>query len=121
MNPLVSEQSGDSLGGAINGSNTTFTTSFDYVDAFVQVFLNGVLLYADHANGYTLAPPRGIQMKIAPESLDTLEVAYQADTQAGGGAQSGRCPNAPQLSVLRPTATLDVLKPVILSGDTEDC
>lgn len=107
--PTISEKAGGSLGGAINGTNTVFTTSYDYDDAFVQVYLNGLCLFAGLDDGYTLSPPRTVILKEAPigapGDADTLEIVYRANTQAGGGAEVGGCPDAPILNLLRPEIT----------------
>jgi hypothetical protein len=124
---LVRETAGDTLGGAVDGVNTVFTTHFEYYSDGLKVFLNGMLLVASLETGYTLSPPKTVTMKIAPRidggSTDTLEVEYLVDVQTGGGALGG-VPNAPTIDVTTPTMLEgDELKPVMLDvlSDSEDC
>lgn len=110
---LVKETAGDTLTGAIDGSNKTFETSFDFNAVGVKVYLNGMLMQADLDTGYDLIPPRYVIMKepplADPDGCDTLEVEYRADVKTGGGALGG-CPDAPTIETMEPT--LDAMQDI---------
>jgi hypothetical protein len=61
--------------GVIDGVNTTFSTSMDYVAGSVTVFLNGL---ANRELKATEGPFRSFQLTQAPRVGDVLAVYYQA-------------------------------------------
>lgn len=61
-------------GGAIDGSNKTFTTAHSYVG--LMVFLNGVKQHEGAANDYTETGVDTFDMVDAPLVTDILTVAY---------------------------------------------
>lgn len=132
---LIRERAGDTLTGAVDGTNQRFVTTFDYVVGDLVVYLNGLRLQAAPDNGWIPQPPRDIVMKQPPYELDTLEVEYLADVATGGGHLGGR-PDPPTLttmeprvevlgenvprietSELEPAATVTNLRPTLLSDE----
>lgn len=97
---LLKETAGDTLQGAIDGSNRIFVTSFDASPFTVQVFLNGLLKPPTWEDGFDVHPPRTIIMKEPPLFGDSLQVEYQSDVRTGGGAEGG-CPGVPQVEVYK--------------------
>jgi len=61
---------------APNGVITRFYTTYPFKTNSVSVWLNGLLLTASWATGYTLYLNTGINMKEAPLTGDTLQVKY---------------------------------------------
>lgn len=100
---LLKETAGDTLSGAIDGANTQFTTTFDFVPETVNVYLNGRLKVKDWDDGFWVTGTRLVTMKEPPLLDDTLEIEYRSDTKTGGGALGG-VPAAPQTTVLKPDA-----------------
>lgn len=131
---LLKETAGDTLTGAIDGSNVHYVCSFDFNADTVNVYVNGRLKIRDWDDGFVVLPPRTVAMKEALLLGDSLEVEYKSDTRTGGGALGG-CPEAPLASILapgvetgqdvpgmatqnlEPTAFADVDKPSTYSDD----
>lgn len=110
MSLLIRETAGTGPGatvvGAIDGVNRLYTVTFDYDDAFVHIYVNGLLITQDVENGWDLLGPRSVQLReplqATPEP-DTLEIEYRADVRTGGGALGG-VPGAPVLCPVLPRA-----------------
>jgi hypothetical protein len=100
---LLKETAGDTLVGAIDGTNTTFITSFDFSADSVNVYLNGRLKVRSFDDGFWVVGLREVVMKEPPLLGDTVEVEYRSDTRTGGGALGGVPPPA-QVQVLEPEA-----------------
>ena len=100
---LLKETAGDTLTGAIDGTNTTFLTSFDFNAESVNVYLNGRLKVRSFDDGFWVVGAREVVMKEPPLLGDTLEVEYRSDTRTGGGALGG-VPPAAVVEVLAPEA-----------------
>jgi len=66
------------LDGTANGFNTVFETPTDYMAGSVQIFLNGILLEKDLADGWTSPGGRKIVMKVPPLTGDTLQAYYMS-------------------------------------------
>lgn len=119
---LIKETAGDTLTGVIDGANKAFVTSFDFDDANVKVYLNGMLMQANLDTGYDLIPPRTVVMKEAPlpnpDGCDTLEIEYRAEVKTGGGALGG-CPDAPTVESLEPTLDLTEETPELAADNLE--
>lgn len=69
----VSAIVGETPGGAVNGSNTTFTTASAFATGSLEVFLNGIRLtktedFTEGSSGFT--------MSVAPTTGDILRVCY---------------------------------------------
>jgi len=120
---LVKETAGDTLTGAIDGVNKVFQTSFDFNDAFVNVYLNGLLLQDDLDTGYNLIPPRTVVMKEAPQfgpdDPDTLEIEYKAVGIKTGGGALGGCPEPLQVSTVIPEMQTSQNIPSLGADDLE--
>lgn len=67
----------EDLLGAIDGNNTIFTTSFDYVSGSVKLYLNGIRQRRGPSNDFIESGPNEITMAEAPTSGDVLIVDYQ--------------------------------------------
>lgn len=98
---LVKETAGDTLVGAVDGTNTAFATSFDFTPETVHVYLNGRLKIRDWDDGFWVTGVRLVIMKEPPLLGDTLEVEYRSDTRTGGGALGG-IPAPPLIEILHP-------------------
>jgi hypothetical protein len=98
---VVTERTGDTLSGNINGVNLVYTTSFDFDAAKVNVYVNGLQRVPDVDNGWVATAPRTITMKRALKDGDTLAVEYQTPQLGGGGALGG-IPNPPILEEFVP-------------------
>lgn len=61
--------------GAINGSNATFTTEFDFVPETVQVILNGMIQKL--VQDYNTSGTQTITLNVSPSSGETLTINYQ--------------------------------------------
>ena len=64
--------------GIINGANKTFTTSFKFVDASLQVQLNGLELFVD--NDFNILTDQSFEFVDAPTGgadSDRVTVVYQ--------------------------------------------
>jgi hypothetical protein len=107
---LITEAAGDSLTGLINGSNRVFVTSFNFVSAQVNVYMNGRLKVRDWDDGFTVTEPRTVTMKEAPEVGDSLHIEYQSTVRGGGGALGGV-----------PSIVTNILAPQIIGVDDDDC
>lgn len=100
---LLKETAGDTLIGAIDGTNMQFTTTFDFQADSVNVYLNGRLKVKDWDDGFWVTGTRLVTMKEPPLVGDTLEIEYRSDTRTGGGALGG-VPSAALVEVLKPEA-----------------
>ncbi len=119
---LIKETAGDTLTGAIDGTNATFVVSFDYDISLVNVFWNGILKVASLDDGYTLTTPRTVVLKEAPQVGDTIEIEYNYNNRTGGGALGG-IPEPPVVEELIPetASTIHELKPEIFNTQKEPC
>jgi hypothetical protein len=97
----IKETAGDTLVGAIDGTNIEFYTSFPFVPETVQVFWNGRLKVRDWDDGFTIQSPTKVVLKEAPLPGDSLEIEYESGTRTGGGADGG-CPDAPKITIIQP-------------------
>lgn len=129
---LLKETAGDTLTGAVDGSNVHYVCSFDFNADTVNVYVNGRLKIRSWDDGFVVLPPRTIAMKEALLPGDSLEIEYKSDTRTGGGALGG-VPGAPETMILEPgvageslvpdttannlqaTATADLEKPSLLA------
>ena len=76
----VVEESGDSLGGALNGTNKVFKTTLPMrLDRIVEVYINGLRRIDELDDGYDLTGPSQVTLKQAPVPLDTVAIGYYAD------------------------------------------
>lgn len=114
MNTIYRETQGDTLTGAIDGTNMTYHTSKTFDFTFVNVFVNGLLIDPDDIAGYTLGP-QTVAMNAPLIPGDTLEVEYRAPVAvAGGGGAGGGVPQPPEAEVIAPQITSQVLKPTAI-------
>jgi len=65
---------GETLTGAINGSNATYTTAFDFIPETVEVFYNGVL--QSLLDDYITTGTNTVVFTFSPEVPDKLKVNY---------------------------------------------
>lgn len=93
---LLKETAGESLQGAIDGSNTVYEVSFDYNADTVNIYVNGRLKIRDWDDGFWVIPPRTVKLKEPLQYGDSLEVEYKSNVLSGGGAEGG-CPNPPRV------------------------
>lgn len=107
---IIKETQGDTLQGAIDNSNTVYTTSFDYNEDSVNIYVNGRLKIKSWDDGFVTRPPRTIILNEALLIGDSLEVEYKADVKTGGGADGG-CPSAMESMILNPQTQSDDLEP----------
>jgi hypothetical protein len=63
--------------GAVNGTNTIFSVSVPYVAGTTQIFLNGHAKVSSFADGWTELGGNKIQMKVAPEVGDVVQVYFE--------------------------------------------
>jgi len=112
----LKETAGDTLTGAIDGTNYAYGTSFDFNPDTVQVYVNGRLKIRDWDDGFVVIPPRTVHLKEPLLAGDSLEVEYQSPTNSGGGALGG-VPGAPTAEVFQPGVSGEDLAPVFTSGD----
>lgn len=85
---LIRETQGDTLLGAIDGTNVTYVTSLVMDPTYINVFVNGRLKVAAWEDGY-VASGMSLVMNEALLPGDSLEVEYRTQTAAGGGAPGG--------------------------------
>jgi hypothetical protein len=64
------------LEGITNGANTLFETPTQYLSGSVQVFLNGILLEKNLADGWSEGGNRKILMKVPPLENDVVQAYY---------------------------------------------
>jgi len=62
--------------GTPNGTRTIFETRTAYLPGSVKVFLNGFVMRADYADGWTELGGRKIQLKEAPQIRDVVQIFY---------------------------------------------
>lgn len=67
--------------GTINGINTLFTLTYDFVSSKLWIYLNGLKLYPDD---YALISPNQIQFQDAPLPGDRISVNYFRPVMDGG-------------------------------------
>lgn len=103
---MIKETAGDTLVGAINGTNRSFTTSFVFITTSVGVYLNGQLKVPALDDGFIITGAQTIEMKLAPLVGDTFVVEYQFLPPIGGGPLGGTPP------------VVQCLSPVITSIET---
>jgi hypothetical protein len=94
--PLITlkETVGETLSGAIDGVNTDYLCSFDFIPDAVNVYVNGLLKIRDWDDGFLVVGTRTVRMKEPLLTGDSLEVEYKADVLTGGGAPGGVPPAA---------------------------
>ncbi len=66
---------GEVPSGAINGSNATFTTAYDFEPETVQVILNGMIQKL--VQDYNTVGTQTITLNVSPSSGETLIINYQ--------------------------------------------
>ena len=97
----LTETAGNTLAGAINGTNATFHTTYPMQLDFVSVYINGRLKVAALADGYAVFDSFTVVLKEAPLVGDTVQVEYRTGSGFGGGADGG-IPSAPLAHNLAP-------------------
>lgn len=65
---------GETPGGAIDGSNATFTSQFDFIISSLQVFLNGIRL--KQTNDYTTSGTNTILLNTSPTTGEIILINY---------------------------------------------
>jgi hypothetical protein len=71
----------ENLSSQVNGSNTNFSTSSQFVEDSIQVFYNGVLQIQGGLDDYTEdTDRRGITFALAPETGSKVVVIYSEST-----------------------------------------
>ena len=71
----------ENLSSQVNGSNTNFSTSSEFVEDSIQVYYNGVLQIQGGSDDYTEdADKRGITFALAPETGSKVVVIYSEST-----------------------------------------
>lgn len=71
----------ENLSSQVNGSNTNFSTSNQFVEDSIQVFYNGVLQIQGGLDDYTEdTDKRGITFALAPEAGSKVVVIYSEST-----------------------------------------
>jgi len=71
----------ENLSSQVNGSNTNFSTSSQFVEDSIQVFYNGVLQIQGGNDDYTEdTDKRGITFALAPETGSKVVVIYSEST-----------------------------------------
>jgi hypothetical protein len=63
--------------GPIDGFNKSFTVTAMYVPGSLQVWLNGLLLRKDYADGWTEQGSNQFKMKEAPLAGDVVQAYYR--------------------------------------------
>lgn len=66
---------GEVPSGAINGSNATFTTAYEFEPETVQVILNGLIQKL--VQDYNTSGTQTITLNVSPNSGETLTINYQ--------------------------------------------
>ena len=70
----LKETQGDTLQGVIDGVNTDYLVSYDFITDKVNVYVNGRLKIKDWDDGFTVTPPRTVSLKEALLIGDSLEI-----------------------------------------------
>ncbi len=107
------DDAGGSLTGAIDGSNTTYSTALTMrLDRVVDVYVNGLCRMAALDNGYFFADARTLVLKDALLPGDTLSVRYNASPAVVGvpGAQPAGLHIEP-LEALGPLSAVEIDTP----------
>jgi hypothetical protein len=63
--------------GTINGSNTVFTTAYNFISSSTQLYLNGLRLKPGASNDYTESSTNQITFSSPPQSGDSLLIDYR--------------------------------------------
>lgn len=121
---ILKETAGDTLGGAINGSNQLFQTSLEFVPESVVMYVNGQRKLRLLDDGFTIPAQQVVRTKQVLLPGDTLEIEYRTTAPTGGGALGGipdiaTLENLPVLSDLggpAPTAQPMNLEPRLSPG-----
>ncbi len=113
---LFKDTAGDTLSGAIDGTNAVFTARYAFLPESVNVYVNGLLKVRDWADGFTVTAPKTVTLNEAPQVGDSLEIEYQTNMQTGGGALGG-VPDSPVVVTPTPTLTTQILRPQILDSE----
>jgi hypothetical protein len=98
---VIKETVGDTVIGALDGTNATFKLSFPFASGTVNVFHNGLLLNPSFDDGFSESAPQTIIMNEAPQVGDSVIIEYHSNVKSGGGALGG-IPRPPQVVDLRP-------------------
>jgi len=114
----LKETAGDTLTGAINGTNTVYVTSFDFDASTVNIYVNGRLKVRDLDDGFYVRAPRTIILKEALLVDDSLEIEYKSDVATGGGADGG-VPPSPEVVESLPGVETDENIPGITARDMD--
>lgn len=92
---LVTDFSGDTLQGAIDGSNRVFKTSLPFDLDSLQVYCNGLNKLPDLDDGFEVLDSQTFRMREAREDGDTVSATYAlAGTNTVGGQPDGVPPTA---------------------------
>jgi hypothetical protein len=65
------------LGGAVNGTNTIFTTALPYGAGGLVVLINGQMKRQDLEDGWTETGPSTVTLTIAPKTGDQVQAIYR--------------------------------------------
>lgn len=68
--------SDETMGGIVNGTNVTFTTSANYIPGSLTIYLNGLKQRAGLSNDYIEVDDQTIQMNYAPLPGDVVVADY---------------------------------------------
>jgi hypothetical protein len=104
----VYETAGDSLAGAVDGSNRIFVTSLPFDADSVQVFINGLSKSPSLQDGFVLEPPNRIVINEAREAGDTVAVAYTLAGEGSLGGQLGGVPPGMSYGAIMPPQTVSL-------------
>lgn len=97
----------ESPSGAVDGSNTSFTTSQSYLSGSLEVFINGVK-QANSTHVTQVDPSLGtFTLDVAPQTGDIVRVSYQHSTGASGNADTVDGFHASQTSAANSIPVLD--------------
>ena len=117
---FVTDETGYTLTGVLDGQNREFSTSRAMrTDLPVEVFVNGDRMVAGLDDGFDVTGPSTVRLRLAPVPLDTVAVKYSVDPPAigilGGVPQiSGALVLGPQVTIeapLMPQAVVVVVSP----------
>lgn len=84
----ISKVSGQAPTGSVNGSNTAFTTSSNYIAGSLEVYKNGIRLKAGSGNDYTETGTNSFTMATAPLTGAQLLVDYLVTPASSGNADT---------------------------------
>jgi hypothetical protein len=68
---------GEIPAGSINGTNTVYTTAFNFITGSTHVFLNGIRIARGSSSDYTETGLNQINFISAPQSGDSILIDYR--------------------------------------------